>query len=58
MNEVNINFDEASKFWRNNKLSIGNGNFKYICGCLCKTGKKFKNKPLKNEQFCYIHRKI
>ena len=57
MYEVNINFDEATKIWRSNKKSIGNGSFIYICGCLCKTGKKCKNKPLKNKQHCYIHSK-
>ena len=40
MFEVNINFDEATKIWRSNKKSIGNGSFIYICGCLCKNGKK------------------
>ena len=27
--EVDIDFDSASKAWRANKISIGNGNFKY-----------------------------
>ena len=27
--EVNIDFDEASKAWRKNKTSIGNGSYKY-----------------------------
>jgi hypothetical protein len=30
MIEHGINFDEASKEWRKNKESIGNGAFKYI----------------------------
>ena len=29
--EVNIDFDEASNFWKQNKKSIGNGQYKYIC---------------------------
>jgi len=29
--EVNINFDEASKAWMENKKSIGGGCYKYIC---------------------------
>lgn len=27
---ININFDEASKAWRSNKRSVGNGQFEYI----------------------------
>ena len=29
--EVNIDFDEASKAWRANKRSIGNGHYRYLC---------------------------
>ena len=57
MYDVNIDFDQASKMWRNNKITIGNGSFKYICSALCKTGKKCRNKPLKNKQVCHIHNK-
>lgn len=32
MFKVEIDFDESSKAWRRNKISIGNGHFKYICG--------------------------
>ena len=28
-NEVVINFDEASKLWRKNKISLGEGRFRY-----------------------------
>ena len=27
--KVDINFDEASKEWRKNKINLGNGQFKY-----------------------------
>jgi hypothetical protein len=27
--KVNIDFDHASKMWRKNKISLGNGMFKY-----------------------------
>ena len=57
MYQININFDEASKEWRNNKISIGNGSFKYVCGYLCISGNKCKNKPLKNKSLCHIHNK-
>jgi hypothetical protein len=29
---VDIDFDESSKAWRNNKKQISNGAFEYICG--------------------------
>ena len=29
--EVNIDFDDASSSWKQNKKSIGNGQYKYIC---------------------------
>jgi hypothetical protein len=34
--EPNIDFEEASKLWRKNKISLGKGYFKYKCqidGC-------------------------
>jgi len=40
---VDIDFDEASRCWMSNKLSIGNGSYKYICGAITKKGDKCKN---------------
>ena len=54
--EVVINFDESQKLWRENKISIGNGCFKYICGATCKNGKKCRNKPTKSQKKCYLHK--
>lgn len=31
MLEINIDFDESSKAWRNNKNYMGKGNFHYRC---------------------------
>ena len=28
---VEIDFNEASKAWKQNKVSIGNGSYKYLC---------------------------
>lgn len=28
-----IDFDDASKCWRQNKVSLGNGRFQYKCEC-------------------------
>lgn len=30
--EVNIDFDDAARCWRENKKHVGNGQFQYICG--------------------------
>lgn len=54
MYEVNIDFDEASKSWQQNKSPLGNGTYKYVCGAITKTGNKCKNHPnckLHNKQY-------
>jgi hypothetical protein len=38
--EVKINFDEASRLWRQNKKYIGNGKFVYICNYVNSCGKQ------------------
>lgn len=54
--EAVINFDESQKMWRENKISIGNGCFKYICGATCKNGKKCRNKPPQSKKRCHLHK--
>jgi len=54
--KVEIDFDEASKAWRENKKSIGNGSFKYIC-CADKNGKKCGIKCIEREIYCRSHYK-
>jgi hypothetical protein len=54
--KVEIDFDEASKAWRENKKSIGNGSFKYIC-CADKNGKKCGVKCMDREIYCRSHYK-
>ncbi len=54
---MDIDFDEASNAWRKNKLSIGNGMFKYICCAITKKGNRCRNKPLKHKNCCHIHTK-
>ncbi len=56
--EININFDEASSMWRENKQYLGNGSYKYICMAITKKQNQCLNKPLKNCKYCYIHKKI
>jgi len=53
--EVNIDFDEATTYWKANKLSIGNGCYKYICGKKTTTGNFCNKKPLNGCDFCSIH---
>lgn len=53
--EVNINFDEASNLWKQNKKSIGNGTYKYVCCSQTKTGKKCNKTCNIGSDFCKIH---
>jgi hypothetical protein len=52
---VNINFDEASDAWRQNKKSIGNGSYKYICISKKKEIQCGKS-CYKNLTYCWQHR--
>ena len=56
--EVNIDFDAASEAWKANKMSIGNGSYRYIC---CKRGKNNNiciSKCLPGEDYCKVHLKM
>lgn len=59
-NKVKIKYDttfdflEASNAWNANKMKLGQGQYKYICGCITKTGNKCKNKQLKDGK-CHLH---
>ena len=55
--EVNIDFDEASKAWKANKKSIGNGSYKYICCSITKTGNKCNRQSLDFVHYCKTHNK-
>jgi hypothetical protein len=52
---VDIDFNEASAAWRENKKSMPNGMFKYICGCPTKSGKKCIRTPKTGHKFCVFH---
>lgn len=46
-----IDFDESSREWRKNKVSIGNGYFVYKCQYI-HTNRKICNKPIhQNERY-------
>ena len=55
--EVNIDFDEASMLWKQNKKSIGNGSYKYICCQLTKSGKLCGRNRIDDTQYCKLHNK-
>jgi hypothetical protein len=54
--EVNIDFDGSSEAWKNNKKSIGNGSYKYVCS-VEKNGKKCGKTCYKVSLYCWQHRK-
>ena len=56
--EVNIDFDEASRYWNMNKKRIGNGCYVYICGQRLKNGKFCQRKLPPDKESCSIHRHI
>lgn len=53
--EVNIDFDEASKAWKENKKSIGNGSYKYVCSKIGKNNNQCIAKCLPGEEYCRTH---
>lgn len=55
--QIEIDFDEASNAWLENKKSLGNGCYKYTCIKITKTGKKCKNDSLRGCDKCRFHNK-
>jgi hypothetical protein len=55
--KVDIDFEDASKCWKSNKKSIGNGCYKYICTKITKKDKQCKNDSLRNCEWCRFHNK-
>lgn len=56
MYPVDINFDDASKEWRKNKVPIGNGAFRYRCAHFSLKKQQFcKNNPVVSSSFCRFH---
>jgi len=54
--EVNIDFDEASRAWRANKRSVGNGTYKYTCEKMISSGRKCSKDAWNNSEFCCTHK--
>jgi len=53
--EVNIDFDEASEAWKLNKISIGNGSYKYVCKKRGIKGNLCIKKCLPGQEYCCVH---
>jgi hypothetical protein len=51
--ETTFDFLESSEEWNANKCKIGQGQYKYICGYITKTGNRCKNKPIVDK--CHLH---
>jgi hypothetical protein len=56
--EVNIDFDDASNAWKQNKKYMGNGSYKYICPNLKKDGTTCGKLCYKNSDLCWHHNKM
>ena len=53
--EVFIDFDEATREWKENKKSIGNGCYRYCCLQKTKQGKPCKREACPGTDYCKIH---
>ena len=53
---VDIDFDFASKMWKKNKKSIGDGSYVYICGYTTHKNTPCQHKSGSHSQYCHIHR--
>jgi len=53
--EVNIDFDEASKYWNSNKKKLPNACYQYVCGFQKQNGNFCKNYCVKNKERCNKH---
>lgn len=54
---VEIDFDEASREWRKNKIYLGCGDFRYCCSEPTKKREKCKNRIVK-DNLCHVHLKM
>lgn len=52
---MNIDFEEASNAWRQNKIKQPNGCYKYKCMGQIKNGSCCKRPSVKNSDYCKIH---
>lgn len=55
--EFVFDFDEASEAWKANKISIGNGSYRYMCANKSEKNRKCLKKCLHGEIYCKTHYK-
>lgn len=53
--EYNIDFDEASEAWMQNKRKLGNGMYKYVCAKRGRNNNMCISKCLSGEIYCKTH---
>jgi len=57
MYQVDIDFDDASKEWRMNKVDLGGGNYRYRCAHFSTKKQQFcKNRLVFKSPYCRFHR--
>jgi hypothetical protein len=56
--EVSIDFDGASEAWKQNKISIGNGSYRYLCKKRGIRNNICIKKCLQGEEYCCVHLKM
>jgi hypothetical protein len=56
--EVEIEFDEASEAWKQNKMSIGNGSYRYLCKKRGIRNNICIKKCVQGEEYCCVHLKM
>lgn len=52
---VDIDFDEASRYWNSNKKKMSNCCYQYVCGFQKKNGNFCKKVCVKNKDKCNQH---
>ena len=55
---VDIDFDDASNSWKANKVSTGNGCYKYVCKKRSIKNNTCNKKCLPGEEYCSVHLKM
>lgn len=57
--DFGIDFDDASKCWRENKKPKANGCFVYKCQAICLNGKPCKRETMNvvGAEYCNMHQK-
>jgi len=56
MYQVDIDFDDASKEWRKNKVAMENGTFRYRCAHFSTKKQEFcKNRTFLKSPYCRFH---